>query len=191
MCSNRTSHTWPQGMCGRLKLEATNYYCLVYSPPKIRRICVSLPLILGRLCDYSDNSMWQKWYYASFYVQALRDWQLPLPNFWNICSWNPDLPFKNSDCPEATILWESNPCGKALEAEILCEGRDQKTPRCRYMNKEAILRRMLQPQEPQFTPRGLETNHSAKLLPNSWHTKSWENEYCCFKHGDSSLCNVQ
>lgn len=188
MCSNRTSHTWPQGMCGRLKLEATNYYCLVYSPPKIRRICVSLPLILGRLCDYFDNSMWQKWYYASFYVQALRDWQLPLPNFWNTCSWNPDLPFKNSDCPEATMGWRIQPMWKSPEG---WDTMWRKRPKNTTMNKEAILRQILQPQEPQFTPRGLETNHSAKLLPNSWHTKSWENEYCCFKHGDSSLCNVQ
>ena len=190
MYSSRISRTWPQGTCGWLKLEGTNYYCLVYLPAKIWRICVSLFLILGRLCDYFDNSMWQKRYYPSFYVQALRDWQFPLPSFWNICSWNPEPPFKDSDCPEATILWESNLCGKALEDDILCEGRDQRPPRCRYMNKEAILGWILQIHEPQFTPRGLQTNHSVKLLPNSWHTKSWGNEYCCFKHWDSSLLKV-
>ena len=135
MYSNRTSHTWPQGMCGKVgghKLLLSS----ILTPKDMEDMCFS-PFDSGQ-------ALWLLWQQhvaemilCKFLCPGFKRLAVTTSNFWHICSWNPELPFKNSDCPEATILWESNPCGKALEAEILCEGRDQRTPRCRYMNKES------------------------------------------------------
>lgn len=59
--SNSTSHTWLQGMCGRLKLGATDYCYLIYLSPKVRRICIpslcfwaGSVTLLTKACDRND-----------------------------------------------------------------------------------------------------------------------------------------
>ena len=46
------------------------------------------------LCGSLAKRIRWKWCCDSFWDQILRNWQLPLPVFWDICFWNP-----------ATMLW--------------------------------------------------------------------------------------